>query len=117
MMYGIAESQEMARETSPVIEDGMVEMVVSESFINYPWDKAATDKAREPLGNHVHPHLDVISRIAFSELAWFLDPLRQERVPEYGPDAIAKMRQPVLSYSHYRVGPTTLRLLSDLAWS
>jgi hypothetical protein len=116
-MVGIAENQEMARETSPIIEDSFLEMVVGESFIDHPWDKAATEKAREPLGNNGHPHLDFISKIAFSELAWFFDPLRHERVPDYGPDAVAKMRQPVLSYSHYRVGPTALRLLSDLAWS
>jgi hypothetical protein len=61
--------------------------------------------------------LDFISRITYSELAWFFDPLRQEQLPEYGPEAIAKMRQPVLSYGHYRVGPTALRFLSYFACS
>jgi hypothetical protein len=69
-MYGIAENEEMARETAPVIEDSIVEMVVGESFIDYSWDKVATDKARESLVKNGHPYFDPISKIVFSDLAW-----------------------------------------------
>jgi hypothetical protein len=116
-MYGIAQDKETTRVTGLAIQDSLLDVVVGESFIDYPWDKVAMDKAREPLANNARVCFDPLSKITLSELAWFFDPFRQEQVPDYGPDAIEKMRQPLLSYSHYRVGPNTLRILSDLAWS
>jgi hypothetical protein len=116
-MSGIAQNEDLKRVTGTAIPDNGLDRVIGESFIDYPRDQAALDKAREPLVHNGHPHLDVISRITYSELAWFFDPLREEQLPAYGPDAIAKMRQPLMGYSHYRVGLITLRILSDLAWS
>jgi hypothetical protein len=116
-MHGMTQDGETARVTGVAIHDDDLEMVVGEAFIDYPWDKATIDKAREPLVNNGHTNFDLISRIVFSELAWFFDPSRHEQAPDYGPDAVEKMRQPVLGFSHYRIGPTTLHMLSDLAWS
>jgi hypothetical protein len=116
-MSGIAQDEELKRVAGTVIPDNGFDGVIGESFIDYPRDQATLDKAREPLVCNGHPHLDAISRITYCELAWFFDPLRQEQFPAYGPDAIAKMRQPVLSYRYNWVGPITLRILSDHAWS
>ena len=116
-MSGIAQNEELKRVAGTVIPDNGLAGVNSGSFIDYPRDKATLDKAREPLVHNGHPPFDVISRITYSELAWFFDPLREEQLPAYGPDAIAKMRQPVMGYRYHWVGPITLRILSDYAWS
>jgi hypothetical protein len=116
-MSGIAHNEELKRVAGTVIPDNGFDGVNGESFIDYPRNQATLDKAREPLVHNGHPPLDVISRITYSELAWFFDPLRQEPLPAYGPDAIAKMRQPVMGYRYHWVGPITLRILSDYAWS
>jgi hypothetical protein len=116
-MYGIVQNNDAVGVPGFAIHDDSLEGVVGESFIDYPFDKATMDKAREPLVNNGGNHFDPISRITFFELAWFFDPLRNDKVPDFSPDAIEKMRQPVLGYGHYRVGPSTLHILSDLAWS
>lgn len=116
-MSGITQNETLERVTGTVIPENGFDGLVVETLIHYPWGKAALDKAREPLIHNGHPHLDFVSRITYSELAWFFDPHREEQLPEFGPEAIAKMRQPVMSHRHYRVGPNTLRFLFDLAWS
>jgi hypothetical protein len=116
-MHGMAQNKDTAKVTGIHIHDNSLDGVVGESFIDYPFDKATMDKAREPLVKNGGNPFDPISRITFFELAWFFDPFRYDKVPDYGPDAIEKMRRPVLGYGHYRVGPATLRYLFELAWS
>jgi len=116
-MSGITQNEELERVTVTVIQENGFDGLVGETLINYPWGKAALNKAREPLALNGHPQLDIVSRMVYSELAWFYDPQREEQLPEYGVEAVAKMRQPVMSHGHYRVGPDTLRFLFDLAWS
>lgn len=116
-MTEIVQNEELEGVTGTVIDENGFDGLVGETLIDHPWGKAALDKAREPLAHNIHPHLDFVSRIAYSELAWFFDPLRHEQLPEYGPETIAKMRQPVMGNGHFRVGPATLHFLFDLAWS
>jgi hypothetical protein len=116
-MCRIAQDNEMTRVTDLNIRDSIVDVLVDESFIDYPWDKVAVNKAREPLINNGETFLDPILTNIFPELAWFIDPHRRDRLPDFGPDAIEKMRQPLLGYRHFRVGPGSLRILCDLAWS
>jgi len=72
---------ETTRVTGLAIQDSILDVALGESFIDYPWDKVAMDKAREPLGHNARVCFDPISKITLSELAWFFDPFRQERVP------------------------------------
>lgn len=116
-MSELTQNNDPKRVAGTVIPDNGFDEVVGDSFIDFPRDQPSLDKAREPLVHNNHPDLDLISRITYADLAWFSDPLKQDQLPAYSPDAIAKMRQPVLGYSHYRVGPITMRIFCDQAWS
>lgn len=116
-MSGMAQNEELERVTVTVIPENGFDGLVGETLINYPWGKAALNKAREALAPNGRPQWEFVSRMVYSELAWFFDPQREEQLPEYDAEAVTKMRQPVMSHGHYRVGPDTLRLLFDLAWS
>jgi hypothetical protein len=116
-MRGLTQNNDAVRVKGIAIPDDSLDGALGDSFIEYPCDEATAEKARAPLIKNGANHLDSISRMVFFELAWFFDSSRNDPIPEYSPDAIEKMRKPVLGYGHYRVGPKTLRLLSDLAWS
>jgi hypothetical protein len=116
-MYGIDQHLQTVLEAEPDSEADSLNVVVGELFNDCLWDEAATGKMRRPSAKNGNLHLDPITTITLSELSWFFDHRRHEQFPLYGPDAVEKMRQPVTSFRHYRVGVATLRYLFDLAWS
>ena len=63
-----------------------------------------------------HLRMDPISRYSLVELAWFYDPSRIDEVSLWDPDALRKMRTPLLGFSHYRVSPSRMPILFELAW-
>ena len=109
------ENRTIASELSTDFDDG-IEMLVADHFRQLLGNEANGNNTRKPFSGNGHTRLDPANCHTLTRVGVVFDPLRNEPIPLWNEDALKKMRAPLLGFSHYRVSPATIPILSDFAW-